>query len=254
MTAEMSSINGKRYGAPRETKPRRGAFRRERIGAMLLSFLSRFAAFLVFLLLIGPLLIMIGSSFSPADYVEFPPSGFSLKWYDAIVTDPSWLGAFKVTAAVTGTAVPLSLLIGVPAAYVLGSSRFRGQEALSNLFLSPLMLPEVMTGTALLYYLASLGLSSSLTTLVIGHMVVILPYIVRLVLVSVQGLDRNIEQAASILGASPARIFLTITLPLLRPGLLAATIFAVVLSIGELGLSIFLAGPATSTVPILIYS
>lgn len=225
-----------------------------RLTRLALFLLGRLVALAAFLFLIGPLLVVVGSSFSPTDYLEFPPSGFSLRWYEVIFTDPDWLNAFRSTLTVTALAVPLSLVLGVLAAYALGRSGFRGKEWLSNLFMSPLMLPEVMIGTALLYYLSLTGLMNSVAALVIGHMVAVLPFVIRLVLVSVQSIDRNAEMAAAMLGASPLRVFVTVTVPLMRPGLFAATVFAVVLSIGELALTVFLVGPTTTTVPVMVYT
>jgi putative spermidine/putrescine transport system permease protein len=218
----------------------------------------RIAKFLIaasiFVFLAAPLIVTILSSFTSSDYLEFPPKGFSLKWYARVFSDPEWMRAFAKTLTVTAIAVPISLAFGVLAAYAIGRGKFRGKNYVSGIFLSPLMLPEVMTGTAVLFYLSAIGLVNTLTALVIAHVVVTLPYAVRLVLVSITTIDPALERAAAMLGASPVRIFFTVILPLIVPGLFAAGVFTIVLSIGELGMSVFLAGPDTTTVPILVYS
>ena len=212
------------------------------------------AAFCVFAFIAGPLIVTIGASFSPKDYIEFPPSGFSMRWYQELLSNPTWLQSFRLSLTTTLISVPISLGLGILAAYALGRGTFRGREAIESIFLSPIVLPEVMIGTALLYFLAGIGLAGSLTALVIAHVLITLPYVVRLVLVSVQSIDRNLEMAASVLGASPRRVFITVTAPLMAPGLFAATIFSIVLSIGELGVTVFVAGAETTTLPLQIYS
>lgn len=233
--------------------PRRSDFL-ARAGNKLVSWSGILAAFCVFLFIAGPLLVTIGASFSPKDYIEFPPSGFSLRWYEELFTNSEWSRSLRMTATATAISVPISLVLGVLAAYALGRGKFRGQGALQSLFLSPIILPEVMIGTALLYFLASVGYSGTLSALVVAHVLVTLPYIVRLVLVGVHSVDRNLEMAASVLGARPTYVFRTVTAPLMAPGLFAATVFAVVMSVGELGVTVFVAGAETTTLPLQVYS
>lgn len=215
---------------------------------------GKLAAALVFLLLIGPLLVVVGSSLSPAIYLEFPPSSLSLRWYQSLLENPEWRTVFGRTLLIAGISVPISLAFGVLSAVALHRGNFRRKEMVLALFMSPIMLAEVMIGTALLYYVSAIGLTNTITALVIAHVVVTLPFVIRLVLVSAQGLDSNVERAAVILGASPVRVFMTVTLPMMRPGLLAAGVFAAVLSIGEMALTVFLVGPETTTVPVMIYT
>lgn len=214
--------------------------------------LVRAANILVLAFLILPLVVLVGSSFSPTALVQFPPQGFSLRWYAAVLSSPDWLVSIRLSLLVAAMVVPTVLVLGTLAAYGL----FRGKQRglLTAAFMSPLIVPEVMIGLGLLTYLQGTGLINSVAGLWLVQSVVTLPFVIRTVSVSVQALDPSLERAGQSMGAGPVTVFWTVILPQLRPGIVAGGIFAAFLSLGEVAVSMFVAGPNTTTVPLRIMS
>jgi putative spermidine/putrescine transport system permease protein len=210
-------------------------------------------AILVFIFLIIPLVVIVAASFNAGEYLTFPPDGFSLRWYRAVIESDRWLSSFRLSGIVTVITVPISLLIGILASYGVVRYDFRGKAIVNTLLLTPLVIPQIVLGLALLDFFSRLGLLDSIPGLVIGHVVVTLPYVVRSVSVSVQGLDPMMERAAVTLGANPFQTFRKVTLPLIRPGIVAGGIFASIISFGELGVTLLIAGANTATLPVRIF-
>jgi putative spermidine/putrescine transport system permease protein len=144
----------------------------------------------------------------------------------------------------------LSLAIGVPAALALDKAQFRGQEALKNFFLAPLLLPTLIVGLALLLFFTPLRLTATLPGLVLGHMTVTLPFVIRMMTTAFSTLPDDIEAAAATLGARPWRVIWRVTLPLATPGLIACGALSFLLSFDETVISLFLSGPRASTLPV----
>ncbi len=210
------------------------------------------AAVYVFIAL--PTVVVLAISFTSAPYMSFPPPGLSLRWYATLLHQHMWTDAFGLSALLVIIVAPLTLVLATPAAYALVRGRFRGRIALSVFLVSPLMVPQVMVGLALLYYFININLINTLPTVIIGHTIVAFPFVLRVVLVSVQNLDESIERAAAVLGAPPWRVFIDVTLPMIRPGLMAGVIFAAVMSLGEAAITAFVAGPTTTTLPLLLFT
>ena len=208
----------------------------------------------VYLFLLAPLVVVVLASFNSADFLSFPPKGFSLRWYRALFESDEWIDSFKLSMVVTAVVTPLALAIGTLAAYALARHSFPGKGLVTTLIMAPLVMPQIVLGIALLNYFSALGLINSLTGLVVGHLIVTLPYTVRLVSISVQNLDPHLERAAKNLGATPLQTFMRVTLPLLRPGLVAGAIFAAIISFGELAVTLFVAGARTTTLPLRIFN
>ena len=156
--------------------------------------------------------------------------------------------SFSIKIALIVTA--LSLLIGVPAALALEKASFRFRDAIKSLFLAPLLLPTLITGLALLLAFSKLGLTASLPGLVLGHMTVTVPFVIRMMTTAFSTLPEDIEAAAMTLGASPWRVTRRITLPLALPGLIACGALSFLLSFDETVISLFLSGPRASTLPV----
>src|SRR5450830_356254 len=216
--------------------------------------LGRASGLLVYLFLILPVLVIFLSAFSPQAYPQFPPNGWSLRWFQAFFENPAWLRALQVSAWLLLLVVPLTTLLGTTAAYALARLTFRGRNLLQAFVLSPLIIPQVVLGIALLYVLTGMGLAGSLAGLAIGHILVALPYAVRTVSVSLASIDRKLETASMSLGASPAYTFTHVTLPLIKPGIVAGAVFAAVTSFGEVSVSLFLTAPGTITMPVRIFT
>jgi len=210
------------------------------------------AALLAFMTL--PTLVVIGVSFNPAAILSFPPSGFSLRWYANVLTYPQFQRAALNSLVVTAAAVALALPAGTLAALALERGRLRGRSVWAAVLLSPLVVPGVAAGLGFLILAAALGLLRSRVALVAAHVALVLPFVVRSVWVSVRNLDPALERAAASLGATPWRTFHRVTLPLLRPGLFAGLLFAVVVSLNEFVVSLFISNRVTEILPVAMFT
>jgi len=209
-------------------------------------------ASIIFVILIAPLFIILGAAVSDTSYLTFPPQGFTMRWFSNIFE----ISAFRTTAitslqiAFFGTF--LALLIGIPAAYALNRFRIRLPSWLSNVFVLPILVPEIVLGFSLMKSV-TIGLNLPVfTTLLLGHALLVLPYAVRVVGASLASFDFSIEEAAISLGCPPLKAFLTVVLPNISAGVIAAFILAFITSINDVSISLFLTGPGISTLPIQI--
>jgi putative spermidine/putrescine transport system permease protein len=198
--------------------------------------------------------VVIAASISETSYLKFTPQGFTLKWYGDFFKDPTYVEAFllslKLAAAATGAAV----LLGVPAALVLARQNFPGQGLVSGFFLSPLVLPTIVIGVAILQYASKLGFARTFWALLVGHVVLVLPYIVRTTLASLAGMDKAIEEAAQDLGATSAGTFFRITLPQIKAGIIAGALFAFIMSWINVEVSIFHSTAVLTTLPVKLFN
>jgi putative spermidine/putrescine transport system permease protein len=201
-----------------------------------------------------PTVVVIAVSFNPTAILSFPPAGFSLRWYENVLTYPQFQRAAWNSVIVTGGAVALALPIGTLAALALERGHLRGRSVWAALLLSSLVVPGVAAGLGFLILAAALGLLRSRAVLVTAHVALVLPFVVRSVWVSVRNLDPALERAAASLGATPWRVFRRVTLPLLRPGLFAGLLFAVVVSVNEFVVSLFISNRVTETLPVAMFS
>jgi putative spermidine/putrescine transport system permease protein len=201
-----------------------------------------------------PTLVVVAVSFNPTAILSFPPSGFSLRWYHNVLTYPQFQRAALNSLVVTGGAVILVLPIGTLAALALERGRLRGRHVWAALLLSPLVVPGVAAGLGFLILAAALGLLRSRGVLIVAHVVLVLPFVVRSVWVSVRNIDPALERAAASLGATPWRVFRRVTLPLLRPGIFAGLLFAVVVSLNEFVVSLFISNRVTEILPVAMFT
>jgi putative spermidine/putrescine transport system permease protein len=210
------------------------------------------ALFLAFIL--APLVVVVGASFEPRELLRFPPEGFSLRWYRAALSSPQFLEAAWNSLVIALFATLGAMLLGVPAAYGMARHRFPGREAVAGLLNSPLLVPELVMGLALLQIVALLLLDPSIMTLTLGHILICLPYVVRTMGAAIQGIDPTIEEAARNLGAGRWQVYRTVVLPMVRPALYASILFAFLMSFDNAVISIFLVSARTQTLPISIYN
>jgi len=210
------------------------------------------AALMAFMTL--PTLVVIAVSFNPTAILSFPPAGFSLRWYENVITYPQFQRAAVNSLLVTGGAVAVVLPVGTLAALALERGRLRGRSVWTALLLSPLVVPGVAAGLGFLILAAALGLLRSRSVLIAAHVALVLPFVVRSVWVSVRNLDPALERAAASLGATPWRAFRRVTLPLLRPGLFAGLLFAVVVSVNEFVVSLFISNRVTEILPVAMFT
>lgn len=215
-------------------------------------------ATLVMLYILAPLIFVTWLSFYQQEIPSFPPEGYSLRWYGAILKNDRFVNGLLLSLELGLISTAIGLAVGLPAALCLSRFRFPGREALNNLLLLPLIIPGVVLGTALYVFhveteiATGLPIIGSLGGLVTGHVLVVIPWCVRLITASLAGFDRTLEEAAQNLGADRWTTFRRITLPSILPGVVAAAMFGFVASFGNLEMSLFLVGPGRTTLPIAI--
>jgi putative spermidine/putrescine transport system permease protein len=207
--------------------------------------------FVVFML--APLAIVCVVAFTPEGYLSLPTRGPSLRWFKAIFDYPEFLRAFYTSLWLAALSSTVAITLAVPAALAIARYRFPGREAITALFMSPLMVPHVVLGIAFLRFFSQIGLSGSFTGLVLSHVIVILPFALRLVLAASYGIDRRIEHAAISLGADSMTVFRRVTLPLILPGVVSGWLLAAINSFDEVTMTVFIASPATITLPVRMF-
>lgn len=209
---------------------------------------------LTFLYLLGPIAVIVGSACGATAYLAFPPHGLTLHWFGVALSDPRYTGAFFTSLIVAAAATFVSLAIGLPAGYALARYDFPARRTLEALLLTPLILPALVLSVALTILFSAAGFTAGTPRLALAHVVICAPYVVRVALPVFRRLDPAIEEAAETLGASPLTTFFLVTLPSVRPGVIAAATFAFIASFDEIDLAIFLASPRAPTLPVTIYS
>ena len=214
----------------------------------------RVVTYVLVALLMVPLAAIVATSFTTLSYVTFPPHGFTLRWYGEALHKQEFLDSFGLSLGLAVVTAILATALGTPVAVALVRHRFPGRDLVNAFFMSPLILPTVVIGIALLQFYNQLRIGSSAASLVLGHVIVTTPYAIRLIAASLTGLDPAIERAARNLGASPFRAFRLATLPLIRTGLMAGAVFAFITSFDNVTISIFLATPRMVTLPVRIYN
>lgn len=211
-------------------------------------------AWLVVIYLALPLIVIIGASFSETAYLKFPPSGFTVKWYETFLRDPTYLSSIWLSAWLAFLATILAVIFSVPAALVLMRKLFIGRGFLNGLFLSPLILPLIVIGAALLQFASYIGLMRTFTVLLLGHTVIVLPYIIRTTLAALANMDHQLEEASLDLGANNTGTFFRITLPIIKPGIVAGAVFAFVISWINVELSMFHTTPELMPIPVKLFN
>lgn len=209
---------------------------------------------LILLYLLAPVIVVVTTAFTTTPYPLFPPPGLTFKWFHRFLTMSEFTEAVQRSTLLAATSTFIASVLGTFSALALGRFRFAGRDAMAAFMLSPILFPTIVFGLALLVFYNRVGLSGTFTGLVIAHSILITPFVVRLVMASLSEFDPALEEAARNLGAGWWRTFMLVTLPLIRPGLLAGAVFAFILSFDELVVTLFLAGPDMTTLPIRIYT
>ena len=204
---------------------------------------------LVYFFVLMPILVVIPVSFSQTQYLVFPPQGFSLRWYMNFFSTPELVDSLWLSLRLAATTTVICTVLGTMVALALVRYQYPGRRAIREFFLSSIVMPRLVLGIALLMFLSKTFLSGHFGGLLLAHIVVAFPYVVRTVSASLFGLDRTLEEAGASLGAAPMMVFRTITLPLLKPGIVAGAIFAFVTSFDELVMTLFLGRSAIGHPP-----
>ncbi|MGO4668367.1 ABC transporter permease [Bosea sp. 2RAB26] len=201
-----------------------------------------------------PLVVLVGASLTTTSFLAFPPQGLTLAWYGKMLGDPSYVSAFMTSTLLAIAATIVAVVLAVPAAIAIARYRFPGRRLLSEILMSPLILPHVVLGAALLQYGSAIGLVRSFTALLVGHVVIIMPFVLRAVLPQLSEEQRSLEEASADLGARPLTTFFLVTLPQIRSGLVSGAIFAFIASFINVELSIFNTTAELTTIPVKLFN
>jgi spermidine/putrescine transport system permease protein len=208
---------------------------------------------LVVVFLYAPIVILLIFSFNKGSVPTFPLSGFTLHWYHQFLTNSDLQAALKTSAIVAAISSVVAVSLGILASIGISRSRFRGRGLVTTLVLVPLVVPLVVLGISLLLLFHQLGIPLSILTIVIGHVVISLPYTVLILMPRLEQIDASLAEAAYDLGAGPLTTFRRVTLPLILPAVVSAFLVAFTTSFDEYAVASFLAG-SQETFPLFLYS
>lgn len=210
------------------------------------------ALILVFIML--PAIVVTIAAFNDKAILAFPPQSYSWRWFERALGYGDFRKGFLNGLVVTGWASTLALVVGTGFALALHRYTFSLKSTLESLLLSPLIIPHFTIGLGLLILSAQLTVGRGFPLVIFAHVILVLPFVLRSVFISLQNLDGRLELAASSLGASPRRVLFTVTLPLLAPGLISGWLFAAILSFNEFTATLFVSNQATQTLPVAMYN
>lgn len=211
-----------------------------------------FALIVALSIMLGPFLIIFFASFEPSSTLRFPPTGFTLSWFKKVISMSMFQRSLALSLRIALSASLISLLLGVPTAYATSRYDFKGKKLIELITTSPLIVPGMVAGLALLRFFVLLRVFSIETTLLIGHTAIVLPYAIRSTLASLVNLPTSVEEAAQSLGANPVRSFFLVVLPNIKVGVISAFIMTFIISFNEVPVSLFLSGPGVNTLPIVM--
>jgi putative spermidine/putrescine transport system permease protein len=219
-----------------------------RNGPVALIFHALFIAFIL-----APIVIVCIVAFTPEGFLSLPTNGLSLRWFRAIADYPEFVRALRDSLWLAALSSTIAVLFAVPAALAVARYRFTGREAVLGFFMSPLMIPHVVLGVAFLRFFTTIGIGGTFVGLVLSHIVIVMPFALRLVLAASTGIDRTVEHAAISLGAGPITVFRRVTLPLILPGVVSGWVLAFITSFDEVTMTVFIASPSTTTLPVRMF-
>ena len=217
---------------------------------------------LVFFFLIAPLFVILPLSFNAEQYIHFSakmlaldPEGFSLRWYEDMIygTKNPWGLATKNSLIIAFFATIGSTILGTVAALGLSSRHMPYKAAFMALLISPMIVPLIISGTAIFFFMAKVGLAATHTGIILSHIILGTPFVVITVTATLTGFDHSVTRAAASLGSNPVNTFMKVTLPLIMPGVISGALFAFVTSFDEVVVVLFLAGLENTTIPIQMW-
>lgn len=220
----------------------------------LITLLRDGSAWLGYLWLVLPSLIVVPISFGDKNEFIFPPERWSFFLYEKIISDRGWMDSIGLSVVLAVISAVLAVIIGIGAAYAASRSTCSGKGAISGLLLSPMFVPHIVLALGLYLYFGQLKLTGTFLSLIIAHTVLSLPFVIVTLLAGLQQVDVSLENVSRVMGASRLTILRSVTLPLLRPSIVAAGAFAFLLSFDEVVVSYFLASPAYQPLPVKMYS
>jgi putative spermidine/putrescine transport system permease protein len=212
--------------------------RKSALRALLVGFSATVLAFLAL-----PLIIVFPLSVSSASYLQFPPPGFSWRWFASYLSSPSWMAATALSLEIGSLTAVAAVLLGVPLAFFLTRAQAGAlRTVIDRLAISPLIIPSIVTAIVVYSLFSPLQMIGSKAGLVLGHTVLALPFVVVIVAAALRTFDPTLEDAAMGLGASRLGAVLNVTLPQIRPSILSGAFFAFMASFDDLVISLYLSG------------
>lgn len=207
---------------------------------------------LMYLFLLAPLIIVFVISFSSNQYISFPPEGFTLRWYEMLPSRTQFIAGLQTSLITASICTVIVLLIGVPAALAINRYEFKGKAAIEAFLLSPLLVPSIVIALGLVLLLGPAGLTNTYFSIILGHIGITIPYLMRTTLISLATSDTSCEEAARVLGASGFTVFRRVTLPIIAPGVIAGAVLAFIVSFDETVISLFVAESGRPTLPVQV--
>lgn len=208
---------------------------------------------LVFLFLYLPIIVLIVFSFNNTK-LNIIFEGFTLNWYKELLSNTTLLNALKNTLIVATTSTLVSTIIGTISAFGLYKFNFKGKKLIDAILYVPIVIPEIVLGISLLSIYTLMNFSLGLITIIIAHITFSIPYVIVSVRSSLQGMNPQLEEVSSDLGANSIQTFFRVTLPSIAPGIFSGALLAFTLSMDDVVISYFTSGPEGNTLPLYIYS
>lgn len=212
------------------------------------------SAWLIYVFLLAPIVVIVGASFTAGNFIVFPPAGLSLRWYGTALSDPGFRDSLWLSLVEALIVAGLTLVLVIPAVIGTARRRFAGSAALVSFYQMPLTIPRVVLAAALLGFFGAIGLRGSLTALVLAHTIIACPLAFWILQAGFAEQSIQLERAAIVLGARPLKAFLSITLRLALPAVVAAGMFAFIAAFDDVPIALFLSSPTLVTLPVRIYN
>jgi putative spermidine/putrescine transport system permease protein len=204
---------------------------------------------IVFAYLVLPIFIVIPISFSSSEFLQFPPKGLSLRWYEAYMSSEEWVTPTFQSLKVAALTMILTTILGTITAFGLIRGKFRGKKIIEALIISPMILPQIILAIGVYFLFASWHLVGKTIGIVLGHIPLALPFVVVTVSATLYGFDKSMEEAAQTLGANRIKTFFLVTYPLIQPAILTGALFSFIISFDELIVALFICGTRAVTLP-----
>jgi putative spermidine/putrescine transport system permease protein len=245
MTATASTVSRSAPGSATAARTRRSARPAISLGSVILWVVVA----LVLFYLVFPVFVVAPVSFSSAKYLQFPPPGWSLQWYQNYLERPGWVPATFLSIRVAIATAILATALGTAASLALVRGRFPGRNAVNSFIVSPLVVPGIIVAIGVYFVFARAKLVGNPVGLMLAHTALALPFVVTNVSATLHGFDERLEYAAMNLGANRWQTFRRVTLPIIRPGVFAGALFAFITSFDELIVALFISGSGAVTLP-----
>lgn len=204
--------------------------------------------------LVVPILVIIPLSFNSTSFLTYPMDGFSLRWYEELLSSQDWMMAFKNSFIIAPFATILAMFFGTLAAVGLSRGNFPFKRIVMAFIISPMIVPTIIVAVGFYFYFAQLQLLNSYVGLILAHAMLGVPFVVITVCATLEGFNVNLSRAAASLGAPPLTVFFKVVFPLIAPGVISGALFAFATSFDEVVVTLFLASPTQKTLPMQMFS